>query len=370
MKLRTLSYLLTVMAALVVVSLVGLGWARRSQPTLSVEKTTLFVQAYRPANQAGNATALPTPQVVLGTPEAYTPQPESSRYTYRNDFPADRTKRLPLYLVDTVTGDETRLGDDSAAAVFGVMDDQHLVWYFAGTHLYNLATGQDMVLSTLNSPSIHPQLSSDWLAFGNYNGGGSQEATLYAANIETQEVITLTWNLPAGNDRIRGYFGISDELAAWYEALNTIVVYDLTTRQEITRLTHINAVFNETYLDVSGLSPGETVVTWSRGYGYDLVTRSYFRLGRLTPPDWDKARVWDISRIQERDRILSWTFYMRDGSQRHVRAPLLDATPQLRLVSRGRTSCKTATWKRWPITPSGNRAAVLVTLSSTTRRRG
>ena len=336
MKLRTLSYFLIVAAAGVLIGLVWLAQARHGQPR-SHESRGVTVQAQRPAGQAGsNGSALPIPQVVRGTPQAYTPPPKSSRYTYRNEFPADRSQLLPLYLVDTQTGTETRLGDGNGAAVFGTIDEHYLLWFFfcasacptsEGLHAYHLATGVDKLIAKRVSSGIHPQLADNWTAFGRFNGDGSRQATLYAANLQTQEVITLTRNLPAGDDKVRGYFGISDDLAAWYGALNTIVIYDLTARREITRLTGINAVFNEQYLDVGDLSPGETVVTWSRNYGYDLVTRSYFRLGRMTPPDWDNASVRDMSRIQERARILSWTFAMRDGSQRPIRAPLLDATP-------------------------------------------
>ena len=327
MKLRTLSYFLIAITASVLVGLIWLAQARHSQPILR-ESRGLLVQARRPAGQTGSSgSALPAPQVVMGTPEAYTPPAVPSRYTYRNEFPVDHTKWRPLYLIDTQTGQETRLGDDSGPAIFSVMDDQSLVWYFAGFHVYHLATGQDTLLSKVGSPIIHPQLSEHWIAFGHQNGDDSQEATLYAANLQTQEVITLTRNLPAGDDKVEGYFGISDDLAAWYEAMNTIVIYDLAAHREITRLTGINTVFSKQYLDVYDLSPGETVVTWSRGYGYDLVTHSYFRLGRMAPPDWDNAPVRDMSRIQERNRLLSWTIDMRDGSQRHMRAPLLDATP-------------------------------------------
>jgi hypothetical protein len=266
---------------------------------------------------------------MLGTPEAYEQPTEPSRYTYRNEFPADRTKWETLYLIDTETGQETRLGDDSHAAVFGVMNEAYLVWFFdGGLHAYSLATGENTLLfKPVGSGGIHPQIADDWVAFGDYNGGGTKLATLYAANLQTQEVITLTQRLPARDAAVNGYFGISDRLAAWYEAVNTIVIYDLVARSEITRLTDINVVFNEQYLDVYDLSPGETVVTWSRNYGYDLVTRSYFRIERIKPPDWDNQRTSGMSRIQEEDRVLSWTYEMEDGTQRHVRAPLLDATP-------------------------------------------
>ncbi|MFN8494406.1 MAG: hypothetical protein U0350_42795 [Caldilineaceae bacterium] len=327
MKLRTLSYCLIAITTSVLLGIIWLAQARHGQP-LSQERRELMMQARRPARQTSGGGALPTPQVVMGTPQAYTPPPESSRYTYRNDFPANRSDWLPLYLIDTATGQETRLGNGSGPAVFGVLDDHYLVWYFAANvHAYNLANGQDTLIAARGSSDIHPLLSGDWLAFGLNNGDGSQEATLYAANLQTQEVITLTRNLPAGDDKVRGYFGISDDLAAWYAAMNTIVIYDLAAHRELTRLTAINTIFNEPYLDVYDLSPGETIVTWSRDYAYDLVTRSYFRLGRMAPPDWDNAPVRDMSRIQERNRLLSWTIYMRDGSQRHIRAQLLDATP-------------------------------------------
>ena len=336
MKLRSLSYFLITIITGVLIGLLWLAQARHSQP-LPQEKRRLIVQTQRPAGQSGsNGGALPTAQVVMGTPQAYTPPPESNRYTYRNDFPADRSQLLPLYLIDTQTGVETRLGDSSGAAVFGTINELYLLWFFlcdvecpttGGLHAYNLVTGVDNLIAKQVSSGIHPQITNSWTAFGGFNGDGSREATLYAANLQTQEVITLTRNLPARDSKVQGYFGISDDLAAWYEAQNTIVIYDLTAHRELTRLTNINTVFNEQYLDVYDLSPGETIVTWSSNYGYDLVTRSYLRLGRMVPPDWDNAPVRDMSRIQERNRLLSWAIYMRDGSQRHIRASLLDATP-------------------------------------------
>jgi hypothetical protein len=327
MKLHRFSYGLIVVTTLVFVSLVWLGWPLRRESQRPILKTSLVVQARQPSNQEDSTGPSLPSQVMMGTPEQYEQPTEPSRYTYRNEFPEDRSKVLPLYVIDTQTGQETRLGDDSDAAFFSVMDDQNLIWHFAGFRRYNLRTGQNTLISEIGNPGIHPQLSGDWLAFGRYNGGGSKVATLYAANLATQEVITLTQTLPARDASVSGYFGISDHLAAWYEARNTIVIYDLAARSEITRLTDINVVFNEQYLDVYDLSPGETVVTWSRNYGYDLVTRSYFRIERVKPPDWDNQPIANMRRIQERDRILSWTFELEDGTQRHIRAPLLDATP-------------------------------------------
>jgi hypothetical protein len=331
MKLRPFSYVLTVAATIVLVSLVGLGWALRSGLPLPVMKTTLVVQARRPANQANpNGIFPPTPQVVMGTPEEGPPT-GPTRYTYRNEIPEDRSKPQPLYLIDTQTGQETRLGDDSGAAFFGVMDEQHLVWYFGGFHAYTLATGEDMLISKVGNPGIHPQISGDWVAFGNYNGNGSKLATLYAANVQTQEIITLTQELPARDAMVNWYFGISPQLAAWYSGIYPnppeIVVYDLATHSVVTRLTDFNAPFNEQMPTIYDLSPGETVVTWSGNYGYDLVTQSYFRTPTRFPPNWVPQPSYAISPLREKDRILSWSFSLYNGTQRHVSAPLIDATP-------------------------------------------
>ncbi len=354
MKFRILSYLLIIPAAGILLGLVGLVQVQYRQST-SQRNTQLLVQARRPINQESRSDALPTPQVVMGTPEYYTPTATPERYTYRNEFPENRSKRRPLYLIDAETGEEKRLGDDSAAAVFGVMNDQYLVWYSGGTHIYNLNTGQDMVLSAVNGSAIRTQLFDDWLAFGTYNGNGAPVATLYAANLQTQEIITLTRSLPAQDALVGGYFGISDRLAAWYEARNTMVVYDLISRQVLARLHNIDAAFGQQNVTITSVSPGETVVTWSFNYGYDLVTQSHFLLGDIRPPDWDNAPMLNVNRIQERNRMLSWTINLRDGTQRHIRAPLLDATPRLHRASPTRTSCKTAIWKAPPTMPSGNK---------------
>ncbi|MBX3012385.1 MAG: hypothetical protein KF832_12800 [Caldilineaceae bacterium] len=63
----------------------------------------------------------------------------------------------------------------------------------------------------------------------------------------------------------------------WFEPPGTIVVYDLHSRREISRLTEIYRAFNELpSIPILEITPGETVITWSRLFGYDLVTHSYF----------------------------------------------------------------------------------------------
>lgn len=330
MKLRRLSYALLVGVTVVgLVSLLGLFLGLTQWPRQSIGVKLLLAQAHRPGQQNIPPVELPTPQVVVGTPEFYN-RPINNRYTYRNERPQDRTKLRTLYLIDTQTGQETRMGDDSHAALFGTLNETHLLWFFDnGLYAYQLATNENRLVAKPVSYSLHPQIVDDWVAFGKSNGGGTRLATLSVANLHTQEIITLTKILSDRDAAVNGYFGISSRLAAWYEPLNTIVVYDLNAHTELARLTNVNAVFDEQYLDVYDLTPGETVVTWSRNYGYDLVTRSYFRIERSKPPTWDKQPIFDTEPIREQGRMLFWTYHMQDGTQRHVRAPLLDATPSI-----------------------------------------
>jgi len=276
----------------------------------------------------------PIPQVVVGTPEYYT-KTAPTRYTYRNEYPADRTKWQTLYLLDIQTGQETRLGDDSHSAVFGTMNDDYLLWYFkANLHAYHLATGQDTLIAKRASDSVHPQISDNWVAFGAEQG--YQNGNLYAANLQTHAIITLTHDLGTRGDwDLSAYFGISPFLAAWYERPQTIVVYDLQRQQVITRLVDVDTVFKQKYIPIFGLSPGETIVTWGRSYGYDLVTHSFFRIHQLVPPNWDNAPIVDVGRIHESNRILDWSIQMQDGTERFIKAPLIDATPSAVPCSEG-----------------------------------
>ncbi len=338
MKLRRWSYGLILLATILIfASVLTLRSELRRWQAQPMARHSIIVDTLQPVTgQATAPTAFPTPQVVMGTPEFYD-KPINSRYIYRNEFPADRTKRLPLYLIDTETGVETRLGDDSRAAVFGTMNDEYLLWFLFddGLHAYHLATSEDKLIAERVSSSLHPQIADDWVIFGKFNGNGGTQATLYTANLRTGEQITLTQKLSASAGIINEQFGISPYLAAWKESYQTIVIYDLSTRREIIRLTDIEAVFNKQYLTIFDLSPGETVVTWSSTYGYDLVTQSYFRTKGKKPADWGEGLIHDASRIQEKNRVLTWTYTMKDGTQRHVRAPLLDATPSTELCAAG-----------------------------------
>jgi hypothetical protein len=340
MKLRSLSYSLITLAAVTGVGLFGLVWGLHTQQSPRVIDTPIVVQAQHPPGQSGIGIPPLSPEVMVGEPEEYNLPSEPPRYTYRNEFPTDESKPLPLYVIDTQTGQEVQLGNESGAAVFGAQDENYLLWHFIcgsdcrefqqGLYAHSFATQENRFISAMSTPIIHPLIVGDWIAFGR-NEPKSPQATLYAANLQTYEVITLTQELDSLTVAGNSHFGISSQLATWYTFSypepSQIVVYDLATRSEIATLTDFRTAFDEQNLVIFGLAPGETVVTWSGTFGYDLVTQSYFRIPTLFPPDWDYQPIASMSSPTEQGRMLSWSVHMKDGSQRHIRAPLLDATP-------------------------------------------
>ncbi len=330
MNLRSVSYLLISLATIVVlVSLTSFLASANRRQRLHTPVTQRAVHAAQPAIQNTNeVSTLPTPQVVVGTPEFYEQPPP--RYTIAKG----RNRVEPIDLVDSVTGQVTRLQNDEGIAIFGAIDDRYLLWWGGGVmHVRQLETGVDITTfpSSQADPYVPPQIAGDWLAFGYYNQTGTAytDYTLFAANLATHETITLTRDMNTQGDIIiDDYFSISEQLVAWFEGYDTIVVYDLERRQELTRLTEIYSAFGKNHATVYHITPGESVIIWSRKYGYDLVTQSYFRIKQVIPPGGiSNTSLSDMSRIYEENRMLHWSFKLDDGTTRHVRAPLLDATP-------------------------------------------
>src|SRR5690606_25648400 len=101
---------------------------------------------------------------------------------------------------------------------------------------------------------------------------------------------------------------------------DTIVVYDLENHHELTRITEIQRAFEEYNKPILMITPGETVVTWTMRFGYDLVTKSFFRIEQRRPPGADfNASLATMSRIHEKNRVLTWSFETDDGTILHIR---------------------------------------------------
>jgi len=162
----------------------------------------------------------------------------------------------------------------------------------------------------------------------------SKQGDLFATNLKTQEIITLSHTIWFDDPDLT--HGIGKHLVAWhhydYKPPATIKVYDLGLHQIIASI------------DPSAIKPqdgspqhigvGDTVVTWDLRYAYDIVTSSYFTFS-LMPPYWVPQPIDEVSAPTEQARRLYWTFEMEAGGKRHFSAPILDATPSVVPCSEG-----------------------------------
>ncbi|MFN8488730.1 MAG: hypothetical protein U0350_14105 [Caldilineaceae bacterium] len=349
MKLRLFSYwLVFVMATSLLMLLLLTGQWFGHQKADSPQQFHFVIKVTQ-ANRTQPRLAAPLEdQVVAASPVEIPapPTPAADRYKTRNEFPADRSQPLPLYLVDTTTGQEIRLGDDSGEALYEqARNERYLLWWFGcrpkcptwrnGLHAYVFATGEDRFVAA-DAGGSRPKLYSDWVAYPTFYGGPKQ-AKLTLVNLATQEIITFTTEV---FDRLgdSDHLAIGERLAAWVTAPHaqssteitpaTLRIYDLAAHPITTLVLDQPSTPMLTTDSMYSLAANETVVTWGREYGYDVVTGSFFTFTLTTRPwtAWGGEVVY-ISPVEEKDRMLHWYIQTKDATKYYLQAPLIDATP-------------------------------------------
>ncbi len=273
------------------------------------------------------------PQVRAGTPVEVAENPllPSKRYqaTHSITDPA-------IVVTDTVTGDIVLLGEEPGGAQWIGQSDTYLLWTFScsagcptlvpGFYAYSFATQQNIHL--LPYSVWFAETRGDWVVYLLDDTPHSHNAQLYAINIQSQERITLSHN--AWLDFAYPTFGIGEHFVVWhnvtFSAPSTIEVYDLQQRQRIASIDPDQIGRQGGSLFDFGI--GDTVITWSRNYAYDLVTNSYFTF-TVKPSDWVPRPIAESTIPTEYDRALYYSMMLTDSSTYHFRTPILDATPSM-----------------------------------------
>jgi hypothetical protein len=169
---------------------------------------------------------------------ASTPVPP--RYSIRNE--RNDKYIYSLFVRDSKTGQEIRLGDDNGNASFGAMTDQYIIWRFAGfTHnktpdpktglfAYVLATGKEITIAGPEGYQWYPKIDDQWVIYLDVSGSDYYYAGLRAHNLKTGEDFQLSKQVPY--NRPGEYYAISGNRIAWVNAESgwAICVYDLATR--------------------------------------------------------------------------------------------------------------------------------------------
>ena len=273
-------------------------------------------------------TPLPDEKVHIGTITEFVPLERGQRqfhYTIVEDTPnqllepGQSVRDVPvrkLYVQDTVTGEQVRLGDDAGDAFFQVMTDQYVIWKYqwngwaettrkTGLYAHVLETGKEIIIAQEPDQPAYPEIDGSWVIYVKTLGARDYFIDLYAFNLDTGENLLVgdgvPYNRPFNNRPSSDYYAISDDKIAWIDGSWVVNIYDLTART--TRTLNIPDA-KSSAVNVSIFA--HTVVWWDRfWHGYDLQQDATFTIPTV-PPGWENISVQPASPVTVKDDQLYW----------------------------------------------------------------
>lgn len=237
------------------------------------------------------------------------------RYTVRRD--ETYTK---LFVVDTSTGQEIRLGTDEGYAFLNAFTDDYVIWGYqcarcvedaeltTGVYAYDIANGTNITIVP-GVGNADPVVDGEWVVY-------REQESLSAHHLGTGETVLITseLDLPLRELADRGltpdaeqFYAIGGTTVTWID--NNIYTFDLvdhTTRE----LDLPGAATSEArYVDAS-----ETIIIWKSGkgwWGYDLVTEGLFPISMM-PPGWEQLKLSRWTRLMVEEDNLYWILEVND----------------------------------------------------------
>ena len=237
------------------------------------------------------------------------------RYTVRRD--ETYTK---LFVVDTSTGQEIRLGTDVGYAFLNAFTDDYVIWGYqcsrcvedaeltTGVYAYDIANGTNITIVP-GVGNADPVVDGEWVVY-------REQESLSAHHLGTGETIQITTelDLPLRAFANRGlaadaeqFYAIGGTAVTWID--NNIYTFDLvnhTTRQLDLPDEAIEWAY---HIDTS-----DTVVTWGNNegvWGYDLVTDGLFPIS-MVPPGWEQLKLSHWTIISVEGDNLYWILEVND----------------------------------------------------------
>lgn len=290
------------------------------EPTLPI---LLPTQADGSPNSSGSIFATPSPLEKVEVASISEVTPESMpipRYSVESGPIVGGPEHWrAMYIVDSVTGNKVRLGNDSGTAVYGAMSDEYFLWFFlcdqcqdvkSGLHAYSLKSGENKLIadnaySTFGSVKI----AGNWVTYISVTG--KYTADLYAHNVATGEVLLVASDVlhsspfHAGNS----IFSVVNEGKVAWVAIDLesqkakLKVHDLAT--QITQDLEISTQYLPLLRD---LSVSDQIVVWRNEawWGYDLIQRALFTVP-VVPPGWDVSMIKSVGPITAKGAQLFWS---------------------------------------------------------------
>lgn len=239
----------------------------------------------------------------------------NGRYVIRQDETYTR-----LFLVDTTTGQELRLGTDQGYAFFNTLTSDYVIWGYqcvacepgdtltTGVYIYDMAQGTTRSI-VQGVSAVSPKIAGDHIVY-------LLSGTLFVYHLETEETIevTRTFDSPTGDNEIlccntspKQFYAISDTSVVWLT--NGLHIFDLTT-STIASPNLPETVTQHAY----DISASDTVVIWftSEGWwGYDLPTETLFPIS-IVPPGWEQLQIQELSSVAIEGNTLIWSVHVND----------------------------------------------------------
>lgn len=282
-----------------------------------------------------DTTPLPNERIGLGQIIEVLPSLTSPlRFSVRQDFVnTGSTLMARLVVVDTETGKEIRLGDDTGSSTFEARTDEYIVWQRGcstcknpsqqnGLYAYVLATGKQILITHAGSGAT---ISGPWAGYVRDEGVQNHRG-LHVYNLITGEDVLITRALasfPAKS--ATELYAINEETIAWVDydpvtAEINIKVYDLIQRTGYPlkipnprepvyiSVSHDLVLWRETLLQENyRLRP-----VWQ---GYDLRQDEVFSIS-LIPPGVRNLQVQNAGHVSAVGDFVYW-FLEINGQTRH-----------------------------------------------------
>ncbi len=296
-------------------------------------------------------TPLPNERVHIGAVSEITPRAlsiEPSGYSVREDISpwepvTSSDQYVPpkkLFVRDSETGQEIRLGNDRGDALLKATTEKYVVWRYqwdgisetigleTGLYAYVPSTGEEIVIA--QKPQRRPGdpvIGGDWVLYIEVNSTeNSHHVNLYAHNLVSGEDFLIGQNIPYNqrfNNRLSSdYYDVEDGRAVWVDvklapdSIQMIRVCDLETR--VTRTLNVPNTQSPVQPSISG----DIVVWWDRFWrGYDLRQDELFTIPTV-PPGWDNVSVQPAEMVTVQDDQLYWALEVDDQIY-HFTAPVI-----------------------------------------------
>lgn len=292
-------------------------------------------------------TPLPDEKVSLGQVVEIPPPAAiaSPRYSIRNENKNEgNTLRFLLFVRDSQTGQEIRLGSENGQALFGAMNETYVIWkqecdkcasLKTGLYAYSIKTNTNILLSDRMVSRGFPKIDGELIIYSSpqktsdsYFGKGE----LHAHNLITGEDILVGDDLVypyaplIGSPNPSDYYAVHGDSITWIATDNTshnwvLHVYDL--KHHAIKTLNVPEILNPVFK----LNVYDNFVVWWSGFwqGYDLKRDAYFTIP-VIPSGWENLPVGQNGLVTAEGNTLHWSLEL-DGETHYFTAPIVPKGP-------------------------------------------